>query len=84
VVAEAVPEADVAAAIRAAGGPLVAEVRLFDVYRGAPIPAGQKSLAYALVYRAPDRTLTDAETAERQTTVEAALRQRFGATIRGR
>jgi len=84
VVAEAVPEADVAAAIRAAGEPLLAEVRLFDVYRGAPIPAGHKSLAYALVYRAPDRTLTDEETAARQAAVEAALRQQFGATIRGR
>jgi phenylalanyl-tRNA synthetase beta chain len=84
VVPDAVPEAEVAAAIREAGSDLLAEVRLFDVYRGAPIPAGHKSLAYALVYRAPDRTLTDAATAERQATVEAALRQRFGATIRGR
>ncbi len=84
VVAEAVPAAEVAAAIRAAGGPLLAEVRLFDVYRGLSIPAGHKSLAYALVYRAPDRTLTDEETAERQAAVEAALRHQFGATIRGR
>jgi phenylalanyl-tRNA synthetase beta chain len=84
VVAEAVPEAEVAAAIREAGGDLLAEVRLFDVYREAPIPVGHKSLAYALVYRAPDRTLTDAETARLQATVEAAMRQRFDATIRGR
>jgi phenylalanyl-tRNA synthetase beta chain len=83
-VADEVPEADVAAAVREAGAPLLAEVRLFDVYRGAPIPAGQKSLAYALVYRAPDRTLTDAETAGSRAAVEAALLQRFGATIRGR
>jgi phenylalanyl-tRNA synthetase beta chain len=59
-------------------------VRLFDVYRGTSIPAGHKSLAYALVYRAPDRTLTDAETAASQAAVEAALQQRFRATIRGR
>jgi phenylalanyl-tRNA synthetase beta chain len=84
VVGDDVPEADVDAAIREAGGPLLAEVRLFDVYRGTSIPAGHKSLAYALVYRAPDRTLTDAETAASQAAVEAVLQQRFRATIRGR
>ncbi len=84
VVDEAVPEAEVAAAIRAAGAPLLAELRLFDVYRGAPVPPGRKSLAYALLYRAPDRTLTDAEAAAVQATIEAHLRERFGATIRGR
>jgi phenylalanyl-tRNA synthetase beta chain len=41
--------------------PLVEDATLFDVYRGAPLPAGRKSLAVALRYRAPDRTLTDAE-----------------------
>ncbi len=40
---------------------LVEEVRLFDVYTGAPIPAGKKNLALALRYRASERTLTDAE-----------------------
>jgi phenylalanyl-tRNA synthetase beta chain len=34
---------------------------LFDVFRGQAIPAGQKSLAYAFIYRNPERTLTDAE-----------------------
>ncbi len=84
VVDEAVPEADVAATIRAAGAPLLAAMRLFDVYRGAPVPPGRKSLAYALVFRAPDRTLTDEETAGVQAAIETALRERFGATIRGR
>jgi phenylalanyl-tRNA synthetase beta chain len=37
------------------------DVRLFDVYRGAPLPPGKKSLAYSIAYRAPDRTLTDDE-----------------------
>src|SRR5262249_18765404 len=74
--------ADVAAAIREAGTPLLAELRLFDVYRGAPVPPGHRSLAYALVYRAPDRTLTDEETAGAQAAIEAALRERFRATIR--
>jgi phenylalanyl-tRNA synthetase beta chain len=84
VVDEAVPEVEVEAAVRDAGGSLLAEVRLFDVYRGTSILPGRKSLAYALVYRAPDHTLTDAETAGAQAAIEAALQQRFGATIRGR
>jgi phenylalanyl-tRNA synthetase beta chain len=41
--------------------PLVEEVRVFDQYTGDPIPAGKKSLAYSVSYRAPDRTLTDDE-----------------------
>ena len=84
VVDEAVPEAELAAAIRAAGAPLLSDVRLFDVYRGASIPAGRKSLAYALVYRATDRTLTDDEAAAVHAGVEAMLQDRFGGTIRGR
>jgi phenylalanyl-tRNA synthetase beta chain len=43
------------------GEPLVEEATLFDVYAGAPLPEGKKNLALALRYRAPDRTLTDAE-----------------------
>jgi phenylalanyl-tRNA synthetase beta chain len=41
--------------------PLVEDVRVFDQYTGAPIPAGKKSLAYTIAYRAPNRTLTDDE-----------------------
>lgn len=47
--------------IRSAGGKLLESVRLFDVYRGKGVPEGKKSLAVALVYRAPDRTLTAEE-----------------------
>ena len=59
VVDEAVEAGSVLAAVRAE--PLVEEVVLFDVYRGAPLPPGRKNLAMALRYRAADRTLTDAE-----------------------
>src|SRR5205085_3125948 len=54
VVAETVPAERVAGEIRAAGGQLVRGVRLFDVYRGDSVPAGTKSLAYALTYQADD------------------------------
>jgi phenylalanyl-tRNA synthetase beta chain len=53
--------ADVEKEIRAAGGETLADVSLFDVYRGANLAAGHRSLAFRLEYRAADRTLTDAE-----------------------
>ncbi|HEY3317322.1 MAG TPA: phenylalanine--tRNA ligase subunit beta [Coriobacteriia bacterium] len=49
--------------IGSAGGKMLERVRLFDVYRGAGVPAGRKSLAFALTYRSADRTLTDDEVA---------------------
>jgi phenylalanyl-tRNA synthetase beta chain len=84
VVDEDVRETDVAAAIRAAGAPLLAELRLLSVYQGPPVPEGRKSLAYALVFRAPDRTLTDEDAAPVQAAIEAMLRDRFAGVIRGR
>jgi phenylalanyl-tRNA synthetase beta chain len=76
------PEAEVRAAILTAGGELVRAARLFDVYTGAGIPAERKSLAYALTYQAPDRTLTDAEVDAVQTRIVAALGSAFGASLR--
>ena len=53
--------AEVRAVIREVGQPLVEDAELFDVYTGAPLPEGQKNLAFALRYRSPDRTLRDDE-----------------------
>ena len=61
VVGDDVAAGDVVAAARAAGGPLLSRVEVFDVYRGDQIGAGKVSLALHLVFQAPDRTLTDAE-----------------------
>ncbi len=61
VVAEDVSAERVEQSIRSAGGKLLDTVRLFDVYRGNGVPEGKKSLAFALSYRAPDRTLTAEE-----------------------
>jgi phenylalanyl-tRNA synthetase beta chain len=52
---------------------LIEDVRLFDQYAGAPIPAGKKSLAYTISYRAADRTLTDAEINDVHTRLIAAM-----------
>ncbi len=73
VVDESVPSADVQAALVRGAGDLLESVRLFDVYVGEQIPAGKKSLAYALHFRAPDRTLKDKEAiAARDAAVAAA------------
>ena len=83
VVADAVPAAEVVAALRAGAGELLEDVRLFDVYTGAQLSPGQKSLACTLRLRAADRTLTAAEaTAARDAAVAEAAR-RTGAVLRG-
>lgn len=55
------PASRLEAAIREAGGDLLEDVRLFDLYQGDRLGEGKRSLAYRLTYRAADRTLTDAE-----------------------
>ena len=66
VVPEDVPAAEVEAAVRAGGGDLLESLRVFDLYRGEQVGEGSKSLALRLEFRAPDRTLTDEEVAERR------------------
>ena len=77
-----VAAADVAAALRLGGGELLETVRLFDVYTGPQVGDGKKSLAFALRFRAPDRTLSAEETASvRQAALDAATNE-CGATLR--
>jgi phenylalanyl-tRNA synthetase beta chain len=73
VVAEDVPAAAVDEAVRAGGGDLLARVAIFDLYRGEQAGEGNKSLALRLEFRAPDRTLTDEEVAERRAAIEREL-----------
>jgi len=82
IVKDDVPAAAVQSAIAAAGGSLLAEVTLFDLYRGTQIGAGKKSLAYRLAYQAPDRTLTDAEAARLRAKIIKRLVEELGAAIR--
>ncbi|MBO0697403.1 MAG: phenylalanine--tRNA ligase subunit beta [Zavarzinella sp.] len=83
VVDEGTSNEAVVAEIRAAGANLLANVRLFDVYRGDSIPAGKKSLAYALTYHA-DRTLKDTEIDQAHKKVEDRLKHVLNAAIRGK
>jgi phenylalanyl-tRNA synthetase beta chain len=58
-VGDGIPAARVEETIRGAGGPVLQEVAVFDLYRGKGIPEGARSIAFRLRFRAPDRTLTD-------------------------
>ena len=82
VVDEEVPAAQVRAAVMEGGGELLRSANVFDLYRGEQIGAGKKSLALRLEFRAPDRTLTDSEVAERRAAIESALAQ-IGGSLRG-
>jgi phenylalanyl-tRNA synthetase beta chain len=82
VVKEEVAAGDVAAAIRRAAGANLTDLRLFDVYRGNPLAAGEKSLAYRLTFRARDRTLEEAEVEASIAAITAGLSAEIGARIR--
>jgi phenylalanyl-tRNA synthetase beta chain len=82
VVKEDVPAADIEAAIRSAGGGLLREVTLFDVYRGDQIGVGNKSLAYALTFQAENKTLRDKDADALRTKIVRALEARLGAKLR--
>ena len=81
VVDEVVPAAEVRAAVLEGGGDLLRSAEVFDLYRGEQLGEGRKSLALRLSFRAPDRTLTDEEVAERRRAIEDAI-QRIGGSLR--
>jgi phenylalanyl-tRNA synthetase beta chain len=78
------PADAVLAEIRAAGGDLLTGAELFDVYTGDRIPAGTRSLAFALVYQAADKTLTDKEIDKAHQKIEGRLRHVLKAQVRGK
>jgi phenylalanyl-tRNA synthetase beta chain len=81
-VAEDVAVGDLVAAAREAAGSELREIRVFDVYRGEQVRAGRKSVALALAYQAPDRTLTEEDAARLRDKIAAELGRRFGAELR--
>jgi phenylalanyl-tRNA synthetase beta chain len=83
IVDEGVPAGTVEDRIAEAGGFLLKEVKLFDVYRGEPVPDGKKSLAYALTFQAPDKTLRDAVVAKQVQRIVRQLGRELGAELRG-
>ena len=78
-----VPADEVRRAIVDGAGDLLESVRLFDVYESAQLGEGRKSLAYKLVFRAPDRTLTGEEAVAARDAAVAEAARRCGAVLRG-
>ena len=69
-------------AVADGSGPLASDITLFDIYRGAQIGEGNKSMAFRVTFTAPDRALTDAELVKVRGKLEKVLKQRVGGTLR--
>lgn len=82
VVNEDVPAESVRRTLEESAGELIEEVTLFDVYRSDSLGDGKKSLAFGLVFRAPDRTLTEDEASEGRLAAAEAAKEEFGAQMR--
>ena len=82
VVDEAVPAGELMAAVREAAGGELQELRFLSDYRGAPIPAGKKSLAVAVAFQSPERTLTEEDGARLRKAIVEHLGASFGAELR--
>ena len=81
VVDDDVPAADVEQAVRFGAGPLVKNVALFDVFRGAQLGEGKKSLAFRVTFEAPDRALTDLDLEKIRPKIEKSIK-RIGGALR--
>ncbi len=82
IVAEEFRAGEIVEEIHALANAEIESVRLFDCYRGEPVPAGKKSLAYTISYRASDRTLTDDEVNSLHAMLVERLSRRFGIWLR--
>jgi phenylalanyl-tRNA synthetase beta chain len=79
---EELPAALIEGTIRTAAGNLLSSLRLFDLYRGEPLPAGTKSLAFTLAFQAPDRTLAEDDVLPVRARIVAALKEQHGVDLR--
>jgi phenylalanyl-tRNA synthetase beta chain len=82
VVDEGLTYRTIRAEIERAGGELIEEITLFDVYLGKQVPPGKKSLAYSIRYRSTEKTLTDEEVDEVHRKVVSELEKNLGITLR--
>ncbi len=82
VVDEATPCEKVVEVIHGAGGKMISQVKLFDIYRGDQIGSGKKSLAFNLTYQAADRTLNTEEVAKIREKIIQNLGKELSAQVR--
>ena len=83
VVPEEVEAGAIVAAAHEAAGDELREARVFDVYRGEPVPAGKKSVAFSVAFQSAEGTLSDDDATRLREAIVAALADRFGAELRG-
>ncbi|HEY7149228.1 MAG TPA: phenylalanine--tRNA ligase subunit beta [Gaiellaceae bacterium] len=83
-VAEDVSAGELVSAAREAAGDELREMRAFDVYRGDQVGDGRKSIAFAVTFQSPERTLSDEDAAKLREKIAAQLQQQFGAELRAR
>jgi phenylalanyl-tRNA synthetase beta chain len=79
---EKVTAGELVASAERAAGPELRDMRAFDVYRGDQVGPGRKSIAFAVAFQSPERTLTDGDAAELRNRIVKALEQEFGAELR--
>jgi phenylalanyl-tRNA synthetase beta chain len=82
VVADDVPYRRVDELISSEGGELLESLKFFDLYTGAPLPAGQKNLAFSVIFRSRERTLRDEEVDDLLNRIKQSLATQLGATFR--
>ena len=73
---------DILSVIRKNGGALLESADVFDVYTGSQVPEGQKSIAFSLLFRSEEKTLTDGDVSSRMAKIVGALEKEFGAALR--
>jgi phenylalanyl-tRNA synthetase beta chain len=83
VLAPEVPAREIERAVRAGGDGAIADVQVFDEYRGPQVEGGKKSIAVRIILQRDDATLTDAEADKHIAAVLDVLRERYGAKLRG-
>ncbi|MBS2969951.1 phenylalanine--tRNA ligase subunit beta [Metabacillus sp. KIGAM252] len=83
VVDKEVPAGEMLSVIKAAGGTLLKEAVIFDLYEGERMEEGKKSVAFSILYLDPERTLTDEEVTKTHEKVLNAVSEKFGAALRG-
>lgn len=77
-----VPAEEVIQTVKTSAGPLLSQVKLFDVYTGEQVPAGYRSMAFSLIFRSAEKTLTDAEVEAHYKNIVDCLANKFGAKLR--
>ena len=82
VVSEEIAAGQVEEIIRNKGGKLIEEVNLFDIYKGSQIEEGYKSMAFSIVYRSDEKTLTDEDIAKVHNKILNSLANQVGAVLR--